>query len=409
MSTPLGWTMTTIGEIAKTQLGKMLSKKSKTGVGSRPYVRNKNVQWGRIDVSDVPEMDFTDEEFRKFRLQDGDLLVCEGGEVGRAAIWRGQIEECAFQKAIHRIRTSESVLPEYLLHLLRHYSDRLFFDPYVTGSTIRHLPQEDLRILPVPLAPLDEQRRIVDAIEEQFSRLDDAQGSLGQVRRRITEQRSSLVSAAFHGVDDRRSLEELVAPGGMTDGPFGSNLKSSHYTPTGPRVIRLQNIGKGEFIDERAHISVEHYTKLKKHAVVEGDLVVASLGTELPKSCVIPPGVAPAIVKADCIRVRLSSDFDPHYVNYALQRHELGRSVASQVHGVGRPRLGMGGIRVLTIPVRPLDEQRRVVAALDAQFSLLASLSLALDAASSRSSVLRKSILADAFNGRLATSKVQAN
>lgn len=93
---------------------------------------------------------------------------------------------------------------------------------------------------------------------------------------------------------------------GITDGPFGSNLKSEHYTESGPLVIRLQNIGDGRFLDARAHISEERYEHLGKHAVIEGDVVVAMLGEVLPRSCVIPAGVAPAIVKADCARVRLN-------------------------------------------------------------------------------------------------------
>lgn len=93
----------------------------------------------------------------------------------------------------------------------------------------------------------------------------------------------------------------------ITDGPFGSNLKSSHYTESGPRVIRLQNIGNGVFVDARAHISDEHYHLLKKHAVIENDVVVSMLGEILPRACIVPSNIAPAIVKADCARVRLNN------------------------------------------------------------------------------------------------------
>src|SRR5207237_167749 len=91
----------------------------------------------------------------------------------------------------------------------------------------------------------------------------------------------------------------------ITDGPFGSNLKSSHYTSAGPRVIRLQNIGDGEFVDVSAHISPSHFKDLEKHSVEPGDLVCALLGDTLPRACFIPEHVGPAIVKADCPRVRL--------------------------------------------------------------------------------------------------------
>jgi len=91
----------------------------------------------------------------------------------------------------------------------------------------------------------------------------------------------------------------------ITDGPFGSNLKTSHYTANGPRVIRLQNIGKGEFIDEKAQISDDHFKKLKKHAVYPGDIVIAALGNPAPRACLIPGWIGDAIVKADCIRLKV--------------------------------------------------------------------------------------------------------
>jgi type I restriction enzyme S subunit len=112
---PPGWAFTTLGEIAETRLGKMLSKKARMGNGSRPYLRNKNVQWGRIELDDVLEMDFTEAELERFGVLAGDLLVCEGGEVGRAAIWRGQLEWIGYQKALHRVRPLGEIAPEYLL------------------------------------------------------------------------------------------------------------------------------------------------------------------------------------------------------------------------------------------------------------------------------------------------------
>jgi type I restriction enzyme, S subunit len=161
-------------------------------------------------------------------------------------------------------------------------------------------------------------------------------------------------------------LQELAGPDprSITDGPFGSNLKTAHYTENGPRVIRLQNIGYGYFIDERAHISESHFERLKNHDVQTDDLIIASLGEDL-RACLIPDGVPPAVVKADCIRVRLHPDVDPRYVNFALQRPALRHHVKSQLHGVGRQRLGMEGIRRLSVPLAPAAEQRRIVAAIE--------------------------------------------
>jgi len=112
-------------------------------------------------------------------------------------------------------------------------------------------------------------------------------------------------------------LAELAAdePNAITDGPFGSKLKTEHYTDAGPRVIRLQNIGDAVFVDARAHISEEHYSSLQKHRVFPGDLVIAALGESPPRSCMVPDWLGPAIVKADCIRFKAGPKVLPKFVN----------------------------------------------------------------------------------------------
>src|SRR5258706_505676 len=88
-------------------------------------------------------------------------------------------------------------------------------------------------------------------------------------------------------------LEELASdePNSITDGPFGSKLKTEHYTTAGPRVVRLQNIGDGNFVDAGAHISHQHFLSLRKHEVHAGDVVIAALGESPPRACVIPPAL----------------------------------------------------------------------------------------------------------------------
>ena len=192
------------------------------------------------------------------------------------------------------------------------------------------------------------------------------------------------------------TLEAVAAPEprSITDGPFGSNLKTAHYTESGPRVIRLQNIGDGEYRHQDAHISEQHYETLRRHSVEEGDLVVASLGEVLPRACLIPASVPPAIVKADCIRVRLGPDVDPRYVNYALQRPRLRDETATVIKGVGRPRLGMRGIKALAIPLAPLADQKRIVAHIEEHLSRLEAANESLASAAIRADQLRSQVLA---------------
>ena len=196
---PYGWAWANFGSIAQTQLGKMLSEKSKTGVGSRPYLRNKNVQWHRFDLRDIAQMDFSDRDQAKYEVQPGDLLVCEGGEVGRCATWLYPAGEMYFQKALHRVRPHHAIQVKWLEYFLRWSAETDRFAQHTSGSTISHIPQRDLRQLSVPTPPSSEQVRIVAIIEEHFSRIDMAKASLERCLQRCGVLRRSVLAAAFSG------------------------------------------------------------------------------------------------------------------------------------------------------------------------------------------------------------------
>lgn len=185
----------------------------------------------------------------------------------------------------------------------------------------------------------------------------------------------------------------------LTDGPFGSNLKTAHYTETGPRVIRLQNIGDGVFRDEHAHVDQARYERLIKHAVRPSDIVAASLGESVPRACLIPGWLGSAIVKADCIRVRAHEGIDPGFLMWMLNSPPVRAQAASSIKGVGRPRLGLGGLRNLTVPVPPDKEQRRILAAIEEQLSRLDSGHRLLRRALVNIGRLRSAILMEAFAG----------
>lgn len=199
------------------------------------------------------------------------------------------------------------------------------------------------------------------------------------------------------------SLDQCVLDqGAITDGPFGSNLKSSHYQDHGPRVIRLQNIGDGAFLDAKAHISKSHYNQLLKHAVEENDVVIAMLGEVLPRACLIPPDVAPAIVKADCARVRLNEELiRPTLVVSQLNSKPVRDIVAKFVKGIGRPRVNLSHIRGIPVAICSRDEQAQLEGVLEAAFSSIEDQAAAIDLALKQADAQRKNILKAAFSGQL--------
>ena len=156
-------------------LGRCCAQKAKVGDSPLRYLRNKNVQWGRIETDDLLSMDFDSREKEKFRLRKGDLLVCEGGEVGRAAIWNGEIEECYYQKALHRLRPKTDRITNKLMAYWMMFAFLLSNTYGVTGTrtTIAHLPEIKLKPLLVPVPSLEEQAEIIHVLETVDQKLDN--------------------------------------------------------------------------------------------------------------------------------------------------------------------------------------------------------------------------------------------
>lgn len=200
------------------------------------------------------------------------------------------------------------------------------------------------------------------------------------------------------------SVEMLTGDGpwSLSDGPFGSNLKTAHYTNHGPRVVRLQNIGDGEFKDAEAHISHEHYQSLIKHAIYAGDLVISSLGEDLPRACIVPESLGPAIVKADCIRFAPDNGLVVNrYLMHALNASPTRKRTEKLIHGVGRPRIGLTLLRRVSIPLPPPSEQHRIAEEIDRGLSVAEQAEHEVAIQIGRSARLRQSILRWAFEGKL--------
>jgi type I restriction enzyme S subunit len=166
------------------QLGKMSSEKSRLGENQKTYIKNNNVLWGRFDFSELPQMSFDDREIAKYSLRYGDLLVCEGGEIGRAAIWKEAIPGMLYQKALHRLRPkTENDIPEFMFHYLRYCAKRGILEGVATGTTIRHLPVEQLSELQLPFPPQQDQKDIDYALTAINDGISDVSGQLDKARK----------------------------------------------------------------------------------------------------------------------------------------------------------------------------------------------------------------------------------
>lgn len=193
------WQTRRLKDVAHIQLGKMLSPASRTGRRPMPYLRNANVQWDRFELSEVHEMDFDEREEAKFLLRRGDVLVCEGGEPGRAAVWDGQLEPCLYQKALHRLRPiSDSVDPQYLVYRLWLSAMRGEFTNDHAQTTIAHLPAIRLAELQIATPPIAKQRQIVAALREQVIAIDSISAAIEAELKAIEALPAALLRNVFN-------------------------------------------------------------------------------------------------------------------------------------------------------------------------------------------------------------------
>jgi len=160
-----GWGMKRLDEISTTRLGKMLDAKRQTGKSTYPYLANFNVQWFRFNFETLNKMDFNALDRIEFSLKYGDLLICEGGEVGRTAIWKNELSDCFFQKALHRVRCNSNIcIPEYIAWVM-FFKTITHFDGIITGVTIAHLTGEKLKTLKIQIPPLALQNQFADFVQ----------------------------------------------------------------------------------------------------------------------------------------------------------------------------------------------------------------------------------------------------
>lgn len=395
--TPDDWTRTVLGAVADTALGKMLDKAKNTGRERVPYLRNVNVQWGRIDTDDVLTMEIDTSELDRFAVRDGDLLACEGGDIGRAAIWRGDGQYMAYQKALHRIRPSASLESYYLRYLLEYYAHAGVLARYSTGSTIAHLPQQRLRALPVALPTVTEQRRIVEIVEDHLSHLDAADSSLHAAVRRV----SVLAAAALHSwmTGPSQRLGELTVKSG-----YGTSTKCA-VNGSGDPVARIPNIVKGHLDMTDAKFVVDPNVDVSALHLKEGDLLIVRTNgsRDLIGRCAVVSedhtiAFASYLIRYQVDRSRLHPDWARLALTAPMARAQIESAAASSA---GQHNLSVAKLNSIAIPCPSVHEQARALQRIRAFESEVHRLHAPLHQGLLRSKALRRAVLAAAFSGRL--------
>ena len=377
---PQEWQVVRLGEVFDITQGKSLSAKQNKGIRPRPFLRTSNVYWGYLDLSKLDVMDFTEEEEQKFALQPGDLLVCEGGDVGRTAMWAGQMQGIYYQNHLHRLRARDNnVNPAFVMYWLQTAFTLLnLYSGSSNKTTIPNLSQGRLAVFPIPLPPLPEQRAIAHVLRTVQRAKEATEGVIAALK----ELKKSLMQHLFTYGPVPVTERERVPLQETEIGPI-----PAHW-----RVVRLGEVGKvvrgasprpkGDpryFGGTIPRLMVEDVTRDYKYVIPRIDFLTvegAKLSRFLPKGTVViqvsgNPGT-PAILGVDaCIHDgfaaiqeldinKIAAEFLFYWLDQTKQRHKR------LAFGAVFQNLQTYAIRDFVIPLPPLDEQREIARMLQA-------------------------------------------
>jgi len=304
-------------------------------------------------------------------VRPGDILLSAAGSVGKSLLYLSHEPAC-YAGYLVLVRPKPDVDSRYLAYWTE---SPLFLDQVETGkvtSTIDNFSAGKYRDLAVPLPPISAQRAIADYLDRETARID----ALIEKKQRMLELLEERLQvevdlATVPGDEPLVSLRRYVSD--ACDGPFGSALKSEHYTESGARVIRLGNIGRASWRDgDVARIPFGYWAELEHHHAQAGDVVIAGLGDEgnpVGRACVLPE-LGPALVKADCYRLRLREGAaDGVYLAWYLSSRRGLANAERMAEGSTRPRLTLAKALSLPIPLLTVDRQHAIARCLVDQFA----------------------------------------
>ncbi len=398
---PRGWAEARLDEVAEVRLGRQRSPKNHSGSRMRPYLRAANVTWSGLDLHDVKEMNFTEEESAVYELRTGDVVVAEASgsadEVGKPAVWSGEIDGCCFQNTLVRVRTL-GPLPEYLRYFLLAEAQSGRIGRASPGVGIHHIGAARLAAWRVAVPPLAEQRRIVAAIEEHLSRLDAACDGLSRVQRLLDRWRSAAFAVLTHHEASERRVGDIARVG---SGATPKRDRPDYWVDGDVPWVTSGQLTRPFVTEPAALITQKALRETSCRVWPKRTLLVAMYGEGRTRGHCSELLIDAATNQA-CAAIQIHDpDVDSTFLKlYFNAMYAVNRSLSA---GGVQPNLSLGLIKDMTFPCPPIDEQRAIVARIEGQLARAASLGAAVRKALADSAALRHSILARALRGKLAT------
>jgi len=373
---PEEWKLTQIDKLFSIQQGKQVSQKNRIGNNQFPFLRTKNIFWGKIDLSELDNMNFSEQEIQKLNLSFNDLLVCEGGDVGRTAIWKNQKENCFYQNHLHRLRVigQKEVEPHFVLYWFWYAFQigKIYFGRS-NVTTIPNLSKSRLGELPLPLPPLPEQKKIA-YILSTVQRAIEEQERLIQV---TTELKKALMHKLFtEGTrgEPQKETEIGLVPESWEVVPLGKYakilngfaFKSKDYNSSGIRLIRISNVSHGFLVDkDDKYLPYSYIDKYSEYALHKGDLIISLTRPIIKdgmKYCYIRDNHLPALLNQRVGKIEVINDrLLKNYLYHIIFSPYFIEPLKVMAEGSNQPNVSPTRIEKFLIPIPSnIDEQKEI-------------------------------------------------
>jgi type I restriction enzyme S subunit len=363
------WKKVKLGEITESCLGKMLDAAKNRGE-YKPYLANLNVRWGSFDTENLSLMKFEEDEDERYGIKYGDLIICEGGEPGRCAIWKEQIPDMKIQKALHRVRPKAGLVNNfYLFYWFLLAGKRNWIDQYCTGATIKHLPGQKLKEVIVDVPSLSTQHRIVAILSRYDSLIENYQKQiklLEEAAQRLYKE--WFVDLHFPGHENTKIVDgvpegwEKKTLGELISYVRGKSYSSNEISDEGCIMVNLKNIQAfGGYKRDAEKRFIGEYKP--EQTLQKGDLVMGVTDMTQERRLVghvalIPDFNEPATFSMDLIKI-IPYSVPIIYLYCAMRYGGISKQISPLANGVNvlhlKPDTIMGTMMV--VPRKDLIER----------------------------------------------------
>lgn len=402
--------MVKLGDIATIYNGNSINKNVKKekytkNVLGWNYIGTKDIDYdGSITYNNGVIIPYSETGFKI--APAGSVFVCsEGGSAGKkTALVK---ENVCFGNKLFAIVNDKGLFQEKYVFFYTRYSKFSEQFKRLATSLMGGISSKNFATIEIPLVEIEEQKRIVNKIEELFSELDSAVETLKKTKEQLAVYRQSVLSTAIGQSEECRQMhiEELLVKNrkGMTTGPFGTMIKKSDHRTSGHPMLGIENIGRGKFCDgNKIFVTDEKAKELEKYRVKRGDVIISRSGT-VGEICEIPQRAENALISTNLIRISLDENvvLSQYFIYLFQTQGSVLKQVKELCKGSTRPFLTQGILKDIIFPIPTVKKQRQIISQIESQLTLSENIEKTINDALIQADAMRQSILKKAFEGGL--------